>query len=407
MKMRNLLVCVLLGIFFLSSLAFAQEDVTITFWHRFSERHNETLLTLKEGFEALHPNVTVEFIYQGSYGALQQKINASVVAGNTPTMTIFYENWIPPIAEVLLPISDYLTDEEKADIIEGLKSSSMYEGKLVTVPFNKSIMVFYYIEEFVPVPPTTWEEYYNMAKDLTVDTDGDGGIDRYGTGFRPAANPEQFLVLLAQNEGSILNADWTEATINNELGVEALEYYASLAPYSLITSEYLNNNINALCMAIDTSAGHYYWNKAAESAGLTVKVAKVPGNKNAKSAIQGTNIGIFPGNATQAEIDAAVLFVKYLLEADNTAYWAAKSGYMPVTYAGYETAIWGEYLAERPYAVVMSDQMLEGFSQILHPNYGDMRDILSVMCEEVMLGESTPLEAANAAAEEIETLLEY
>ena len=55
----------------------------------------------------------------------------------------------------------------------------------------------------------------------------------------------------------------------------------------------------------------------------------------------------------------------------------------------------------------MSDQMLEGFSQILHPNYGDMRDILSVMCEEVMLGESTPLEAANAAAEEIETLLEY
>ena len=53
----------------------------------------------------------------------------------------------------------------------------------------------------------------------------------------------------------------------------------------------------------------------------------------------------------------------------------------------------------------MSDQMLESFSQILHPNYGDIRDILAVMCEEVMLGESTPLEAAYAAAVEIAKLL--
>ncbi len=405
MKLRNLVLFCLLGVFLASFMAYA-DDVTITFWHRFSERHNETLETLKEGFEAENPGITVQYVYQGSYGALQQKINASVVAGTTPTMTIFYENWIPPIAEVLLPVGDYLSSDVKADIVEGLKSSSTFEGKMVTVPFNKSIMVFYYIKDFVENPPTTWEEYYNLAKELTVDTDGDGTIDRFGSGFRPAPNPEQFLSILAQNDGSILNEDWSGVTLNNDLGVEALEFYASLAPFSLITSDYLNSNINLLCMAIDTSAGYYYWNSAAESAGLELGLARVPSHKNGKSMIQGTNIGIFPGSATDEEVDAAVKFIEYLLRGENTAFWAVRSGYMPVTYSGYEDPTWEQHLAENPYARVMSEQMLEGFSQILHPNYGDMRDVLSVMCEEVMLGESTPQEAADSAAEQIEALLE-
>jgi ABC-type glycerol-3-phosphate transport system substrate-binding protein len=50
--------------------------------------------------------------------------------------------------------------------------------------------------------------------------------------------------------------------------------------------------------------------------------------------------------------------------------------------------------------------MLDGFAQILHPNYGDMRDIIATMFEEVMLGEATPKQALDNAAEEIEALLE-
>jgi len=405
MRIRTLLVLSLIGAFLFGFFAVAQEPIKITFWHRFSERHNEALQYLADEFQKTHPNITVEWVYQGSYGALQQKINNAVVAGETPTMTIFYENWISPIADALVPLDSYFTDEEKADIIPGLLSTCIYNGQMLTVPFNKSIMVFYYIKELVPNPPTTWEEYYDLAKQLTVDKDGDGTIDQYGTGFRPGANPEQFLTLLAQNEGSILNDDWTEVTLNNEQGMEAAKFYASLAPYSLLTNEYLNNHITELAMAIDTSAGYYYWNKAATAAGLTIGVARVPAHKNRKSMIQGTNIGIFKGHP-QEEIDAAVEFVKFLLQGDNTAYWAAESGYMPVTYSGYQSPIWEEHLDKAPYARVMSEQFLDGFSQILHPNYGDMRDILSTMCEEIMIGGVPVEQAVNDAAAQIADLLE-
>ncbi len=400
----GLVVVLLFGLF-----AVADDPVTITFWHAMSSRHQPNLQKLIDDFMAEYPNITVELIYQGRYGDLQQKINAAVVAGNVPTITQAYENWVTPIVEVLYPIGPGMTDEEKADIIDGLVASNTYNGILYTVPFNKSIMVFYYRKDLVPTPPATWEEYLQMAKDLTADTNNDGTIDQFGTGFRPAANPEQFLNFLEEAGGSILNEDWTEVTINNEAGLQAMEYAVSLAPYSLITSEYMSGpfEANQVCMFIDTSAGYYYNNKAAEAAGFEMGIARVPmGPVNQKSMIQGTNLAVFDINQTQAQKDAAVLLARFLLRAENTVFWAQKGGYQPVTKSAYVTEEWESWVATHEYQQAMSAQMLDGFSQILHSYYGDMRYIIATSFEEGMMGEATPKEALDNGAAEIEPLLE-
>jgi len=400
MKLRTSWIALgLLAVLALGLAASAAEPVTVEFWHRFSERHNETLEQLATWFEELYPNINIEWVYQGSYSALQQSINGAVVAGEVPTMTIFYEDWIPAVADALLPLEPYFTTAEMADIVPGL----LYKD-LLTVPFNKSIMVLYYIEDYVPTPPTTWQEFYDACVATTVDEDDDGQIDRYGTGLRPVANPEQFLALLEQNNGSILNDDWTEVTLDEPAGVEALEFYASLAPYAWITDEYLNNNIGYVAMAIDTSAGFYYWETAAEAAGLTVKAAPLPVGKKSASFIQGTNIGIFK-DAPADEIAAGLLFLKFLLEADNTAFWAMRTGYLPVTLSGLESPIWTEYVAENPIVQASSEMMPVGVGSLSHENYGDMRESLKVLCEEVLLGVSTVEEALEAAVAEIEGLL--
>lgn len=401
MKLRNLVIVTLVAAFAMGFVAMAQEQVTVEFWHRFSSSRISTLEQLSTWFEALNPGINIEWVYQGSYSALQQSLTGAVVAGTVPTMTIFYEDWIPPVTDALLPLGPYFTDAEIADIVPSLLYTNM-----VTVPFNKSIMTFYYIEDYVPEPPTTWEEFYDMAVANTVDDDGDGVIDRYGVGFRPAANPEQFLCLLAQNNGSILNEDWTEVTLGNAAGLEAANFYASLAPYSWITSEYLNSNIGYVAMAIDTSAGFYYWNEAAQGAGLTVKNAELPIGKTLASFIQGTNIGIFK-DADPAVVDAAVAFLKFLLEPNSTGYWAAMTGYMPVTLGGLESAVWLYKEATASEVAASSAMMPTGVSSLPHPNYGDMRAALSTMCEEIMLGAATVEEAVATAVAEIEALLDY
>jgi len=399
--LRKIILIGLASAMLLGLVAMAQEPVTVEFWHRFSESRHGYLNQLSAWFEAENPGITIEWVYQGSYSALQQKINGAVVAGEVPTMTIFYENWIPPVENALLPLEPYFSAEEIADINPAL----LYPGVL-TVPFNKSIMVLYYIEEYVPVPPTTWDEMLAIAISQTVDEDEDGVIDRYGMGFRPYSNPEQFFCLLAQNGGSILSEDLTEVTLGNAAGVEALNFYASLAPYSWVTSEYLNSNIGYVAMAIDTSAGAPYWVRAAEGAGLTVKTAPLPVGIEAASMIQGTNIGIFQ-DATEAEINAAVAFTKFLLQPEMTGYWAAASGYMPVTLGGLDSAVW-KYKELTDDLVGASTTMMEvGVSQALHPNYGDMREVLQTMCDEIMRGEATVEEALALAIDELEALLEY
>ena len=392
---------VLLAVLTLGFAATAAETVTIEFWHRFSERHNETLETLAANFEALYPNINVEWVYQGSYSALQTAINGAVVAGEVPTMTIFYEDWIPGVAEALLPLEPFFSQAEIDDIVPGL----LYKD-LLTVPFNKSIMVLYYIEDYVPVPPTTWQEFYDLCVANTVDEDGDGQIDRYGTGLRPAANPEQFFCLLEQNNGSILNEDWTAVTLDDAAGVEALQFYESLAPYAWITGEYLNSNIGYVAMAIDTSAGYYYWNTAAEGVGLTVKTAPLPVGEKAASFIQGTNIGIFK-DAPCDEIAAGLMFLKFLLEADNTAFWAARTGYLPVTLSGLQSQVWLDHLATHPEAVASSEMMPLGVGSLSHPNYGDMRYALGTMCEEILRAAATLEDALATAVADIEALLDY
>ena len=403
---RKLTMLTLVGVMLFALAGFAVE---IDFWHAMSSRHQPNLQALVDAFQAEFPDITVNLTYQGRYGDLEAKIGAAVVAGGLPTIAQVYENWVTPIAEILYPIGNFMTVAEVDDIIDGLVLSNTYNGILTTVPFNKSIMVLYYREDLVPVPPTTWEEYLAMSAALTTaDEDGDGVPDFCGTALRPVSG-ETFMTFLNQAGGSLLNEDWTEAVINNAAGLVAGEFVEALAPYSFITNEYLSDHFPLkLAMFIDTSAGYYYNNAAAEAAGIVMKVARVPaGAVTQGSMIQGTNLAIFDtDDNTKEQKSAAIDFVKFLIRPENTVFWAMKGGYQPVTKSAYETQEWLDFVATYEYQEAMSAQMLDGFSQILHPAYGDMRFIVATAFEEILAGVATPQEALDYAAEELAGLIE-
>jgi len=406
--LRKALVVGLVGAM-LGCLVVAAEPVTIQFWHSMSSGHQPHLEALVAKFMEENPNIVVELTYQGGYGDTEDKVNASVVAGSPPTMVQLYENVITPLVEVLYPIGPHMTQLEKDDILAGLVENNTFDGVLVSVPWNKSIMILYYRSDLIDTPPTTWQEFYDMSADLTVDLDGDGIIDRYGTGLRPY-NPEMYLNYVVQNGGSILNDDWSAVTIGETEGVEAMEYAESLVPYSFISSGYLSDALGAgqVAMFVDTSAGYYYNNKAAVDNGYTMAVSRVPvGPVNGKSAIQGTNLVVFDMGQTQAQKDAAVLLAKFLIRPDNTVYWSLRGGYLPVVKSAYNSQVWLDYVAEHPEAVVESEAMVDGFAQILHPNYGQMRSALGSAFEEVLLGASTAVDAVANLVVELEALLDY
>ena len=82
------------------------------------------------------------------------------------------------------------------------------------------------------------------------------------------------------------------------------------------------------------------------------------------------------------------------------------SGWCRAVAGDVEKALQHQRLKYLSLSIPTSDQMLDGFSQILHPNYGDMRNVIATGFEEVMLEAATAAEALESIAEELEMLLE-
>ncbi|MFT4156756.1 MAG: sugar ABC transporter substrate-binding protein [Microbacterium sp.] len=83
----------------------------------------------------------------------------------------------------------------------------------------------------VPLPdkdkPYTWDEFIDVAKQLTKDTNGDGTLDQWGTGLNVVWNLQSFVW---SNGGDWVNEDRTEVTVNSPEFVEALQFFADMGP---------------------------------------------------------------------------------------------------------------------------------------------------------------------------------
>lgn len=384
----------------------AAGQVTISFWHAMSRAHGEALTYLVQKFQEENPGIIVDLVYQGGYSALQQKLVAAVAAGQPPTLAQQYENWTTQWLDALVDLDLFLSEEVLSDILPQFYEE--FEGRIVTVPFNKSILIFYYRPDLMPEPPKTWAEFEAMACALAKDIDGDGQLDQFGTAFRPP-NPEIFLTFLTQAGGSILSEDWKEVTINNAAGLEAAEFAARLAKCALIQSAYISDAIAKgvpIGGWIDTSAGYPYNVDAAKTAGVPLAVAPIPCYKNCASMIQGTNLAVFSMNQSKAQIEAAAKLIEFLLREDNIVYWAQKTGYLPVTKTAIESKAWQEYMATSELARITTEQLLAGgFGQLLHPKYMDIRSLLITYWELLLKGEGEPKELMDALAAEIASLI--
>jgi ABC-type glycerol-3-phosphate transport system substrate-binding protein len=395
MKRLTLFVVLVFGV-----LAFGQ--VTISFWHAMTGAHGEALAYLIQKFQQENPGIVVDLVYQGGYSALQQKLTAAVAAGQPPTIAQQYENWTTQWLDALVDLDLFVSEAVLSDILP--QFSQIFDGRVVTVPFNKSILVLYYRPDLIPNPPKTWAEFEEIV--AKIGKDEEKGI--YGTAFRPP-NPEIFLTFLAQAGGSILSEDWKTVTINNEAGLEAAEFAARVAKYALIQSAYISDAIKkglTIGMWIDTSAGYPYNMDAARVAGVPLAVTPIPCYKNCAAMIQGTNLAIFGVNQTKAQIQAAAKLIEFLLREDNIVYWAQKTGYLPVTRTAIFGKAWQEYIAQKPEQKVMTDQLLAGgFGQLLHPKYMDIRNVLITYWELLLKGQDTPKNIMDALAAEIASII--
>jgi multiple sugar transport system substrate-binding protein len=200
---------------------------------------------LIKAFNAVAPDVPVEFIPVGRSRDHMAKLATGFAAGSPPDLFLVNFRRFGQFASrgVLEPLGQRLAERGKfreSDYYAQPMEAFRYEGVLTCVPQNVSSLVVYYnvaLFKQAGLPPPaadwTWTDFQRIAKALTRDTDGDGKTDVWGFGW------ERTLVRIApfvwQAGGDIVDdlKQPTKLTLDTPAANEALEFLRSFAVQKL------------------------------------------------------------------------------------------------------------------------------------------------------------------------------
>ncbi|MDK2839007.1 MAG: multiple sugar transport system substrate-binding protein [Thermosipho sp. (in: thermotogales)] len=413
--MKKLLV-ILLSLVVIFSFA----KTKVVFWHAMGGNHGKTLEQIVNSFNESHPDIEVEAIYVGNYGALSQKLLAGAQAGELPTIAQAYSNWTAKLIQsgVVQKLNDFLNDpkigltkEEWEDVYEPLRKNCMWGNDIYAVPFNKSLYILYYNADLltlygVDVPKSINELYY-AAKVLTEDVDGDGKPDQYGFGFRTTA--DLFQILLSLRGGSVLrmeNGKWV-SNIDSQETRDVLSFVRKLVDEGIAYYQggYMNDPFGQqkVVMYIDTIAGRKYVESSVKGK-FNWGWAPVPVWKTRNVPFAGTDVIMF-ANATDEEKKAAWEFMKYLISPDVTAFWSVNTGYIPVRKSALEANIWKENVKSDPLAEIPLTQI---DNAIFDPQIGvwyEIRTVVGNMFSDFVNGKVDMETAIKTADDQIKKYL--
>jgi multiple sugar transport system substrate-binding protein len=216
------------------------EPVTITFAN-FNDMETPFWLGLKEDFEAIHPNITVEF--QTVPGEeLFDKLLAQIATGNPPDAS-YVSDWMTgAFAQEggLAPLDEYIAKSNLImldDYVPAFLETSQVDGAQYGLPMtSETTGLFYRTDRFEEAgldpnnPPKTWDEFQQAAEALTNPAENKYGFAVFAPVDEAAYN---FYPWLWQAGGDQLNPDDPADVVwDSPEGQRAAEFYANLAQYA-------------------------------------------------------------------------------------------------------------------------------------------------------------------------------
>ncbi len=423
----------------------ADGKIKIIFWHSMAGRLGEILNSMVDEFNKDNKDgifVKTEFI--GEYATLNQKIAAAVFAEIPPHIAQVFETWTLKLKneEAIVALDKYMDSSEvgidKNDIVPSLLKNVTIDGKVYSMPFNKSIPALYYNKRLFEAagldpqkPPVTWDQFVDYGRKLTMlerkgflfneyinfldyeKIHGEGSFPPHGSGYTVIwgnafiSDPWSFENYICQNGGKILSDDGKKALINSEEAIEAADYLVNKMKkhrFALRTSgrEHQNEFVAERVAMIEGTivSKVFMQSKIRFPFGMT----NVPYNKVNTSVLSGTNVAIF-AYFSEEEILAAWKFIKWFTDTRQTARWGVETTYMPVRKSAYETDIVKEAIKKDPnmrVALTMLERI--DFEPLVAPWF-ECRAILGKATEALVLTDKTPKEILDAAAAEMNEVL--
>lgn len=407
-----------LGGLLLAGFAFAQDDVTITYWQYEFGARVEAMTQLIEQFEAENPGITV-VQETFPYDAYEQQVGASLPAGQGADVVQLFYGWLPTWARsgYIEPLPEEYFDTETLDsefvpMVQAAKLNGQYYGLPTAV---RSLALFYnkdmLSEAGYSEPPATWDEFVEIAKALTEKRGS--RFSRIGYGVAPGGQDHNLIreILTRQFGTPPYSEDGSEVLYDNEAGAQAFEFYTDL-----ITEEEVgvidfvpgNNGYRDgfsqqqnIAMIID---GSFAIGSVRDNAEFDWGVAEIPTLDNGVKA----NFGSFWMNGLtpnafedEATLEASAKFLEFITRPEAMRLWLEVVGEVPARSELVNNSelandpIYGPFISSLEDAV--ATQFVDETAQ---------RQVIMDAVNRVVLEGQDPAESWQQAAEEDQALLD-
>ncbi|HPB31434.1 MAG TPA: ABC transporter substrate-binding protein [Candidatus Sumerlaeota bacterium] len=402
--------------------------VVVTFWHAMGRDHSIILTSIIREFEAENPDIRINAVYQGGYNSLLTNLIASNTAGTAPVMSQMYESWTTRFLErnLVIPVEDLaekhggLTPEDRKDIVSVFLEDSTWNGRLVTLPFNKSAYVLFYNRDAMKEigmtdsegrgrPPETWSEFRKACSDLTVKSDDE--VTRYGFGVRTQI--ESFTMFYFRTGGNYMNSDGSKLAFDNPEARESMSLLAEIVNVDhtgYVEPGYLSTAFGneAIAMYTGTNASIPFVVKAVGD-NFDWDTAPIPCPEGyedkARTLFQGTNVGIFRNHSPE-KLEAAWRFLRFLTGTRSAAVWATGTGYLPIRYSTIQTDIMRDYLAKNPRYQTSLVVLDNGAFEPRVITWEPMRNIITDNLEAALNGRRSPEESVDTMLSRCQEILD-
>lgn len=374
-----------------------------------------------DDFNAQNPDIVVEPVYTGNYDDTVTKIQTAVQGGTPPDVFVSLATQRFTMADtgMAMFLDDLIAADPEGeayigDFLDGFMEDSYVDGKIISIPFQRSTMVMFYNKDaFAEVgldpesPPTTWDELVEYGEKLTNE-------NRYGVGLALNSGSAQwaftgFCLQNSENGENLMTEDGKTALFDTPGNVEALQFwldlqnrYQIMAPgivqWTDLPTQFLSGEV---AMIYHTTGNLTNIRNNAE---FDFGVAFLPGHKRVAAPTGGGNFYISSG-IPEENVQAAWRFIKFCTEPERAMQWSIDTGYVPTRTSCFDTEIGKAYFAEVPEAIVAFEQIPLAKPELTTYNAAEMWRILNDNIQSAVTGEATAEEALKNAQEQADELL--
>lgn len=395
------------------------QEVQITYWQYDYATRIDAMNQLIEQFEAQNPDIDV-VMETFPYDAYQQQVAASLPAGQGPDVIQLFYGWLPawqragyvePLPEEHFDPASL--DEQFVPMVQAAKIGGEYYGLPTAV---RSLALFYNAdmlrEAGYDAPPTTWDEFLEIAKALTEKRGP--RFTQVGYGFAPAGQDHHLVreVLTRQFGTPPYSEDLTEVLYDSPEGLAAFEFYTSwMTEHEIGTTDFVPGNngyrngfrqLENIAMIID---GSFAIGSVRDAAQFDWGVAELPVLEE-----DGTraNFGSFwmnglTSNAFEDErtLEASAKFLDFVTQPEAMRLWLDVVGELPARSSLVaepelvSDPVFGPFIASLEYAT--ATRFVDESAQ---------RDVIVNAIDRVILEGADPAAAWEQAAAEDQALLD-